>query len=114
MFSVFLISIFGLRLLAQTRNDIIPLNEFHYTNLFNMTSATEKFQLTPAPTLSGLNKLKHFLALSLLITFSFNAFSADNLPQLNKEEFNKEAYLDLSKPYTYNWNNPQGYTKKDN
>jgi hypothetical protein len=53
MFSVFLISIFGLRLLAQTRNDIIPLNEFHYTNLFNMTSATEKFQLTPAPTLSG-------------------------------------------------------------
>jgi hypothetical protein len=48
-----------------------------------------------------------------LSTFSFNAFSADNLPQLNKEEFNKEAYLDLSKPYTYNWNNPQGYTKKD-
>jgi hypothetical protein len=31
-----------------------------------------------------------------------------------EEEFNKEAYLDLSKPYTYNWNNPQGYTKKDN
>jgi hypothetical protein len=41
-----------------------------------MTSATEKFQLTPAPTLSGLNKLKHFLALSLLITFSFNAIIA--------------------------------------
>jgi hypothetical protein len=99
-----------------------------------MTSATAKFQLTPAPTLSGLNKLKHFLALSLLgfyqktqpfclillrsnqcaynfyfihifinrilrnyiyishflalsllITLSFNVFSADNLPQLNKE-----------------------------
>ncbi|SHN92224.1 hypothetical protein BCLUESOX_2394 [bacterium endosymbiont of Bathymodiolus sp. 5 South] len=48
-------------------------------------SATAKFQLTLAPTLSGLNKLKHFLALSLLITLSFNVFSADNLPQLNKE-----------------------------
>jgi hypothetical protein len=33
-------------------------------------SATAKFQLTLAPTLSGLNKLKHFLALSLLITLS--------------------------------------------
>jgi hypothetical protein len=72
MFSVFLISIFGLRLLAQTHNNIISRHEFHYTNLFNMTSATAKFQLTPAPTLSGLNKLKHFLALSLLITLSFN------------------------------------------
>jgi hypothetical protein len=26
----------------------------------------------------------------------------------------KDAYLDLSKPYTYNWNNTQSYTKKDN
>jgi hypothetical protein len=29
-----------------------------------------------------------------------NAFSVDNSQQPNKEEFNKEAYLDLSKPYT--------------
>jgi hypothetical protein len=42
---------------------------------------------------SGLNKFKHFLALGLLITGSFNAFSADN-----SQQFNKEAYLDLSKP----------------
>jgi hypothetical protein len=44
-------------------------------------------------TLSGVNKLKHFLALSLSVTFSLNAFSIDN-PQ----QSNKEAYLDLSKP----------------
>jgi 4-hydroxy-3-methylbut-2-enyl diphosphate reductase IspH len=30
------------------------------------------------------------------------------------EKFNKKAYLDLSKPYTYNWNNSPSYTKKDN
>ncbi|CAC9475385.1 hypothetical protein BSPLISOX_3217 [uncultured Gammaproteobacteria bacterium] len=70
---------------------------------------TIKSQLTPASTLSGLNKFKHFLALGLLITGSFNAFSADN-----SQQFNKEAYLDLSKPYTYNWNNAQPTTKQDN
>jgi hypothetical protein len=53
-----------------------------------MTNTT-KSQLTPASTLSGLNKFKHFLALGLLITGSFNAFSADN-----SQQFNKEAYLD--------------------
>jgi hypothetical protein len=58
---------------------------------------TTKSQLTPASTLSGLNKFKHFLVLSLLITFSFNAFAADNSEQPNKE-LSKEAYLDLSKP----------------
>jgi hypothetical protein len=39
---------------------------------------------------------------------SFNAFSVDNSQQPNKEEFNKEAYLDLSKPYKQN--NPQSVT----
>jgi hypothetical protein len=53
------------------------------------------------------NQFKHFLALSLLITFSFNAFSVDN-----SQQFNKEAYLDLSKPYKQK--NPQSATKKDN
>jgi hypothetical protein len=42
------------------------------------------------------------LALSFLITFSFSAFAAES-PQ----PFNKEAYLDLGKPYTHNWNNSQ-------
>ncbi|SSC07294.1 inverse autotransporter beta domain-containing protein [bacterium endosymbiont of Bathymodiolus sp. 5 South] len=91
---------------------------------------TAKFQLshsktltsTPTPIvniagggeypLSAFNQFKHFLALSLLITFSFNAFSVDNSQQPNKEEFNKEAYLDLSKPYKQK--NPQSATKKDN
>jgi hypothetical protein len=36
-------------------------------------------------TLSGVNKLKHFLVLSLLVTFSLNAFSIDNPQQSNKE-----------------------------
>ncbi len=53
------------------------------------------------------NQFKHFLALSLLITFSFNAFSVDD-----SQQFNKEAYLDLSKPYQQN--NPQPTPKKDN
>jgi hypothetical protein len=44
-------------------------------------------------------------ALSLLITFSFNAFSVDDAQQ-----FNKEAYLDLSKPYKQK--NPQSATEK--
>ena len=65
---------------------------------------------TPTPTeniagqalASGLNKFKHFLALSLLITLSFNALAVDdNSEQPNKEELNKEACLDLSKPYTH-------------
>jgi hypothetical protein len=38
-------------------------------------------------TLSGVNKLKHFLALSLLVTFSLNAFSIDNPQQSNKEAY---------------------------
>ena len=81
-----------------------------------MTINTTKSQLTPASTLSGLSKFKHFLALSLLITLSFNAFAADNSEQPNKEELskevlNKEAYLDLSKPYTHKQSNT---TKKDN
>ncbi|WP_180324161.1 inverse autotransporter beta domain-containing protein, partial [bacterium endosymbiont of Bathymodiolus sp. 5 South] len=71
---------------------------------------TAKFQLnhffknTPS---SVFNQFKHFLALSLLITFSFNAFSVDD-----SQQFNKEAYLDLSKPYKQK--NPQSATKKDN
>jgi hypothetical protein len=32
----------------------------------------------------------------------------------NSQQFNKEAYLDLSKPYTYNWNNAQPTIKQDN
>ncbi len=75
---------------------------------------------------SMFKQLTHFFALSLLITFSLNAFSVDDPQQLNKEElskeelskealnkkeFNKEAYLDLSKPYQQN--NPQS-AKKDN
>ncbi len=70
---------------------------------------------------SAFKQLKHFFALSLLITFSLNAFSVDDSQQLNKEEpskealnkkeFNKEAYLDLSKPYQQN--NPQS-AKQDN
>ncbi len=76
--------------------------------------------LTPTPTeniagqalASGLNKFKHFLALSLLIILSFNALAVDdNSEQPNKEELNKEAYLDLSKPYTHKQSNT---TKKDN
>ena len=43
---------------------------------------------------------------------SFNAFAVDdNSKQPNKEELNKEAYLDLSKPYTHKQSNT---TKKDN
>ncbi|WP_180324350.1 inverse autotransporter beta domain-containing protein [bacterium endosymbiont of Bathymodiolus sp. 5 South] len=61
---------------------------------------------------SGLDKLKRFLALSLLTTLSFNVFAVDNPQQLNKAEFNKAAYLDLSKPY--NGNNPQPVSKKYN
>ncbi|CAC9561924.1 hypothetical protein [uncultured Gammaproteobacteria bacterium] len=77
-----------------------------------MTINTTKSQLTPASTLSGLNKFKHFLALGLLITLSFNALAVDdNSKQPNKEELNKEAYLDLSKPYTHKQSNT---TKKDN
>ena len=85
---------------------------------------TSSKTLTPTPTeniagqalASGLNKLKRFFALSLLITLSFNAFAADNSEQPNKEELskevlNKEAYLDLSKPYTHKQSNT---TKKDN
>ena len=65
---------------------------------------------------SAFKQFKHFFALSLLITFSLNAFSVDDPQQLNKEalnkeEFNKEAYLDLSKPYQQN--NPQS-AKQDN
>ena len=76
-----------------------------------MTINTTKSQLTPVSALSGLNKFKHFLALGLLITLSFNAFAVDNSEQPNKEELNKEAYLDLSKPYTHKQSNT---TKKDN
>ena len=64
-------------------------------------------------TLSNLtcNKLLHnlrFLFTSSLLTFSLNVSSSDT------QAFDKDAYLDLSKPYTYNWNNTSGYTKKDN
>ena len=79
--------------------------------LIIMKNATKpqlkRFQTSMPKTLSGVNKLKHFLALSLLVTFSLNAFSIDN-PQ----QSNKEAYLDLSKPYQQN--NPQPTPKKDN
>jgi hypothetical protein len=35
---------------------------------------------------------------------NFNALAVDdNSEQPNKEELNKEAYLDLSKPYTHKW-----------
>ena len=50
-----------------------------------MTINTTKSQLTPVSALSGLNKFKHFLALGLLITLSFNAFAVDNSEQPNKE-----------------------------
>jgi hypothetical protein len=49
---------------------------------------TVKFQLNHffKNTLSSVfNQFKHFLALSLLITFSFNAFSVDDSQQFNKE-----------------------------
>ncbi len=49
-----------------------------------------------------------FLFASSLLTFSLNVSSSDT------QAFDKDAYLDLSKPYTYNWNNTPGYTKKDN
>ena len=57
------------------------------------------------------NKLLHnlrFLFASSLLTFSLNVSSSDT------QAFDKDAYLDLSKPYTYNWNNTPSYTKKDN
>ncbi|VVM18273.1 hypothetical protein BSPWISOXPB_3040 [uncultured Gammaproteobacteria bacterium] len=57
------------------------------------------------------NKLLYnfrFLFASSLLTLSLNVSSSDT------QAFNKDAYLDLSKPYTYNWNNTQSYTKKDN
>jgi hypothetical protein len=48
-------------------------------------------------------KFTGIIPLSLSVqVFLSNAFSVDD-PQ----QFNKEAYLDLSKPYTYNWNNAQ-------
>ncbi len=71
---------------------------------------TAKFQLNHffKNTVSSVfNQFKYFLALSLLITFSFNAFSVDD-----SQQFNKETYLDLSKPYEQK--NPQSVTKKDN
>jgi hypothetical protein len=36
------------------------------------------------------------------------------LPLPKELAYCKDAYLDLSKPYTYNWNNSPNYTKKDN
>ncbi|CAC9517393.1 hypothetical protein [uncultured Gammaproteobacteria bacterium] len=57
------------------------------------------------------NKLLHnfrFLFASSLLTFSLNVSSSDT------QAFDKDAYLDFSKPYTYNWNNTPSYTKKDN
>ncbi len=90
------------------------------TQLPYVFQGTSSKTLTPTPTeniagqalASGLNKFKHFLALSLLITLSFNALAVDdNSEQPNKEELNKEAYLDLSKPYTHKQSNT---TKKDN
>jgi hypothetical protein len=47
----------------------------------------KRFQTSMPKTLSGVNKLKHFLALSLLVTFSLNAFSIDNPQQSNKEAY---------------------------
>jgi hypothetical protein len=87
------------------------------TQLTHFFKSTFSKTSTPAPIAniagevlsSALNKLKHFLVFGLLTALSLNALSADK-PQ----PFNKAAYLDLSKPYTYNWNNPQSYTKKDN
>jgi uncharacterized protein (DUF2126 family) len=42
------------------------------------------------------------------LTLSLNVGSSDT------QTFSKDAYLDLSKSYTYNWNNSPNYTKKDN
>jgi hypothetical protein len=42
------------------------------------------------------------------VVLSLNVGSSDT------QTFSKDAYLDLSKPYTYNWNNSPNYTKKDN
>jgi hypothetical protein len=52
---------------------------------------------------SAFKQFKHFFALSLLITFSLNAFSVDDPQQLNKEALNKEAYLDLVATFLPSW-----------
>ncbi len=52
------------------------------------------------------NKLKYLFTATLLV-LSLDVSTVENTPQ-----FNKAAYLDFSKPYTDNWNNPQNYLKK--
>ncbi|VVM18888.1 hypothetical protein BSPWISOXPB_10130 [uncultured Gammaproteobacteria bacterium] len=56
---------------------------------------------------NNLHNFKFFFT-SILLTLSLNVGSSDT------QTFSKDAYLDLSKPYTYNWNNSPNYTKKDN
>ena len=55
-----------------------------------------------------LSRIKHFFVFTIL-TLSLNVSSTDNTQQ-----FNKQNYLDFSKPYTYNWNHPQSYYKQEN
>ena len=56
---------------------------------------------------NNLHNFKFFFT-SILLTLSLNVGSSDT------QTFSKDAYLDLSKSYTYNWNNSPNYTKKDN
>ncbi|KAA0437497.1 MAG: hypothetical protein FXV80_06490, partial [Candidatus Thioglobus sp.] len=53
-----------------------------------------------------LNKLKQLFIFSAL-TLSLNVSAVDI------QAFNKEAYLDLSKPYFYNWNNKTATRRKE-
>ncbi|KAA0449565.1 MAG: hypothetical protein FXV79_03810, partial [Candidatus Thioglobus sp.] len=52
------------------------------------------------------SKLKQLFIFSAL-TLSLNVTAVDT------QAFNKEAYLDLSKPYSYNWNNKTATKRKE-
>ena len=85
----------------MTNPTIKPQLTHCFKNTFSKTS-------TPIANIAGLNHLKYLFSTTLLV-LSLNVSAVENAQQ-----FDKEAYLDFSKPYTYNWNNPQSYTKKDN
>ncbi len=90
-------------------NTIIKIKLIHF---LKNTFTKNTFTKTPAQAVNiaggstALTKLKYLFSVSLL-TLSLNVVS-------DTQQFNKAAYLDFSKPYTYNWNNTQAVNKKDN
>ncbi len=86
-------------------NTIIKIKLIHFLkNTFTKTPA-QAVNIARAGS-TALTKLKYLFSVSLL-TLSLNVVS-------DTQQFNKAAYLDFSKPYTYNWNNTQAVNKKDN